>query len=205
MTRKYTKITAELESMIFALWVDGFTFEEISNLLKNRGINLTKFSISQFSMRHDWMKKKKDLYAASEEYYEDLIKSSKKKQIKAYVMATEALCDTIIKDYMDYKFAPDQFMQDVKNGVRPRPIWMVADAKSAQILLETEKLIAGNWKKEADTQVIINNNSATLSIMSDEDRHNLLLLLGKAKDKTVEGKIVEEPMLAIEGKKNDGT
>lgn len=199
---KNPRLTPELHDMMFSLFMSGFNQDEIRKEINKLGFNYSPRTIEAASIRKHWRDRKKAIIAATEEKCNETIKASKSKHIQAWALATDALCDQIISDYMEYKQNPNCFMSDVRNGNRPKPIWMVTNSRDAAILLETQYALIGDFKKGPDTQVNIQNNSVEVQLLGDDDRKNLLKLLAEAKEKTLMGESItvepEEPALLSE-------
>lgn len=186
-------VPPEIQDIMFSLWVSGFSYEEIRRHMEKQNLKYSLRVIETLGARNKWANRRKAIVSATKDYYDDIIKASKQKQMRAYALAADALCDQIIDDYMEYKQDTAAFNASVLAGTRRRPIWMIGNSKEAQVLLETQYMLLMDFRKGPDTQVNIqNNNIEVQQVLSEEDKSNLLHLLAEAKAKTAQGELIQE-------------
>jgi hypothetical protein len=185
------KIPPEVADIMFSLWIAGFTYEEIRRQMAKQGYDYKFKTICALGSRSKWTERRQAIVAATKDYYDDILKASKQKQIRAWALATDALCDQIIKDYLEYKNNPAVFMAEVGAGTRSKPIWMIHTSKDAQVLLETQYMLISDFKKTPDTQINVLNNNLEVQILGDEDRKSLLSLLAEAKERALSGEVID--------------
>ena len=197
---------------MFSLWMSGFLIQDIIDHFAASGVTYTVNQLNLLAHRQNWTGRKKHIISATRETHDDVMKASKNKHIQTWALVTDALCDDIRQDYMDYKRDPEAFKAAVASGERQKPIWKIHGPAAAKILLETQYLLVNDFKQAPETEININNNTLETQLLTEPERRELVSMLAKAKEQALlkehvpEGEVketTEEECSTISSKKQD--
>ena len=207
-------INPELEHLIYGLYMNGLSADDIAERLKTKeGFNfITKYMVRRHITKRKWREKRQEMIDINHEVYDNQMKIAKVKKTKAFGLAMDALSDDIENDYIDFKADPAGFIAEVKAHKRRRPIWWVYGPSDAESLLRIEGLIRNDGKTKIEGEV-----KHTINPMSEAEQSILLEMMANAKIENMkkdvlgsvdaeiieENKEVKELPEKIEDKKNE--